>query len=47
MAVLDRTYGKPAQQIETNAVVRSVKDMTDDELGSIIAVGAAAMLKAN
>jgi hypothetical protein len=42
IAILDRAYGKPTQQIDTNAVFRRVKDMTDDELVSIIAAGAAA-----
>jgi hypothetical protein len=47
IAVLDRAYGKPAQQIDTNTVFRSAKDMTDDELASIIAAGAAAATEAH
>ena len=42
MAILDRAYGKPVQQIDTNTVFRSASDITDDELASIIAGGAAA-----
>ena len=39
IAILDRAYGKPVQQIDTNAVFRSASDLTDDELASIAARG--------
>jgi hypothetical protein len=43
IAILDRAYGRPVQQIDTNAVFRSASDLTDDELASIAAGGTAAV----
>ena len=35
-AMMDRAHGKPAQTI-TNRIIRSVSDLSDDELASLLA----------
>jgi hypothetical protein len=39
IAILDRAYGKPVQQIEQNSTFKKASELTNDELAAIAAGG--------